>query len=175
MEMSFILLDIPSGVVTFASAILAAFVLVIVTLAGIGFRLLYSTHGQVSELKSGVTDLQAADLPGRVSALEPQVSLILDFIRNGQLSNLPGVHAPGNPMAQDRWDELAGKLHREEITEEEAREFLAALLERREQAILERDTATLVILSAGITFAKWRLGETEWQLREREKELREQG
>ena len=61
------------------------------------------------------------------------------------------------------------------ITEEEAREFLAALLERREQAILERDTATLVILSAGITFAKWRLGETEWQLREREKELREQG
>ena len=35
-------------------------------------------------------------------------------------------------------DELAGKLHREEITEEEAREFLAALLERREQAIREK-------------------------------------
>ena len=175
MEMSLIVLDIPSGVVTFASAILAALVLVIVTVASIGFRLLYAMHGQVSEMRSGVSELQTADLPGRVSALEPQVSLVLDFIRNGQLSNLPGVPAPGNPMSQHRWDELAGKLHREEISEEEAREFLAALLERREQAILEKDTATLVILGAGITFAKWRLGETEWQLREKERELREQG
>ena len=76
-------------------------------------------------------------------------------------------------MTQERWDELAGKLHREEITEEEAREFLAALLERREQAIQEKDTATLVILGAGITFTQWRLGETEWQLQQKEKELGE--
>ena len=77
-------------------------------------------------------------------------------------------------MKQERWDELAVKLHREKITEEEAREFLAALLERREQAIRERDTATLVILGAGITFTQWQLGETEWQLQQKGKELREQ-
>ena len=77
-------------------------------------------------------------------------------------------------MKQERWDELAGKLHREEITEDEAREFLAALLERREQAIREKDPATLSIVGAGIAFTQWRLGETEWQLQQKEKERREQ-
>ena len=77
-------------------------------------------------------------------------------------------------MKQERWDELAGKLHREEISEEEAREFLAALLEKREQAIREKDPATLVIVGAGITFTQWRLGETEWQLKQKEKERQEQ-
>lgn len=75
-------------------------------------------------------------------------------------------------MKQGRWDELAGKLHREEISEEEAREFLAALLEKREQAMREKDAATLLIVGAGIAFTQWQLGETEWQLKE--KELREQ-
>ena len=77
-------------------------------------------------------------------------------------------------MKQERWDELAGKLHREEISEEEAREFLAALLEKREQAIREKDPATLVIVGAGIAFTQWRLGETEWQLKQKEKERQEQ-
>ena len=173
MEYSFVFLTIPDGVVTLASAILAAIVLVILTLAGLGFRLLYSIQGRLSKSDSIVADLRAANLQERVSALEPQVSLVVDFIRNGQLASLPGVPAPGNPMAQERWDELAGKLHREEITENEAREFLSALLERREQAIREKDTATLVILGAGITFTRWQLGESEWQLQQKEKELRE--
>ena len=77
-------------------------------------------------------------------------------------------------MTQERWDELAGKLHREEITEEEASEFLAALLERRKQAIREKYKATPVILGAGITFAQWRLGETEWQLNQKERERQDQ-
>ena len=68
-------------------------------------------------------------------------------------------------MTQERWDELARKLDMEQLSEEETREFHAALLERREQAIQEKDTATLVIVGAGIAF-------TEWQLKE--KELREQ-
>ena len=166
MEAQMILLDIPQGTITIASAILVAFAGALLTLAIWAFRLLYSIQGRLTALESGVNGLQAADLPRRVSALEPQVSLILDFIKNGQITNLPGVSAPGNPMTQERWDELAGKLHREEISEEEAREFLAALLERREQAIREKDTATLVILGAGIAF-------TEWQLKEMER--REQG
>ena len=77
-------------------------------------------------------------------------------------------------MKQERWDELAKKLHKEEISEKEAREFLAALLEKREQAIRERDAATLSIVGAGIAFTQWQLGETEWQLQQKEKELREQ-
>ena len=174
METIMILLDIPQGAITTASAILVAFAGAILTLAIWVFRLLYSIQGRLSALESSVDGLQAADLQRRVSAVEPQLSLILDFIRNGQLSNLPGVPAPGNPMKQERWDELAGKLHREEITEEEAREFLAALLEKREQAIREKDAATLVIVGAGITFTQWCLGETEWQLKQKEKERQEQ-
>ena len=174
MDTLLILLDIPQGAITIASAILVAFVGAILTLAIWVFRLLYSIQGRLTALESSVNSLQAADLPSRVSALEPQVSLILDFIRNGQLSNLMGIPAPGNPMTQERWDELAGKLHREEITEEEAREFLAALLEKRDQAIKEKDAATLVIVGAGITFTQWRLGETEWQLKQKEKERQDQ-
>ena len=172
MEAQLILLDIPQGAITIASAILVAFAGAILPLGVWIFRLLYSIQGRLTALESSASGFQAADLPGRVSALEPQVSLIMDFIRNGQLLNLPGIPAPGNPMKQERWDELAVKLHREEISEEEAREFLAALLEKREQAIREKDAATLVIVGAGIAFTQWRLGETEWQLKE--KELREQ-
>ena len=65
-------------------------------------------------------------------------------------------------MKQERWDELALKLHKEQITEDEAKEFLVALLKREEQAMREKDTATLVIVGAGIAF-------TEWQLKEKER------
>ncbi len=78
-------------------------------------------------------------------------------------------------MTQERWDKLAGKLRREEITEEEAREFLAALLEERDQAIKEEDAATLVIVDAGITLTQWQLGESEWQLEHKEKERQGRG
>ena len=165
MDTSLVLLDIPQGVVTFASAVLAAFVLVIVTLASFGFRLLYSIQGKLAVVKTSMAILERQDIPRRVAALEPQVELIWPSFRHGQIPNLRGVPAPGNPMAQERWDELARKLDKEVLTEEEAREFHAALLERREQAIQEKDTATLVIVGAGIAF-------TEWQLKE--KELREQ-
>lgn len=169
-----ILLDIPQGAITIASAILVAFAGAILTLAIWVFRLLYSIQGRLSALESSVNGLQAADFQRRVSALEPQMAIFWQAFRNVQIPNLPGIPAPGNPMKQERWDELAEKLHREEISEEEAREFLAALLEKREQAIREKDPATLVIVGAGIAFTQWRLGETEWQLQQKEKELREQ-
>ena len=139
-DFTFVLLNIPERVVTFASAITAAIVLVILTLATLGFRVLYA-------------------IQGRLAALEPKVERIWDSFRNGQIPNLPGVPAPGNPMTQERWDELARKLDKEELCEEEAREFHTALLERREQAIREKDTATLVILGARIAFTEWQLKE----------------
>ena len=136
------ILDIPQGVVTFASAILAAVVVVILTIATLGFRILFS-------------------IQGRLAALEPKVELIWDSFRKGQIPNLPGVPAPGNPMSQERWDELARKLDLEEISADEAKEFHAALLEKREQAIREKDTATLVIVGAGIAFTEWQIKELD--------------
>ena len=68
-------------------------------------------------------------------------------------------------MEQERWDELVHKLHRDEISDAEAEEFLAALLKRQEQAREEKDLAALAILGPGILLTKWKL---------KEKELREQ-
>ena len=142
MEFSFVLSGIPEGVVTISAAILAAIVLVILTISTLGFRLIYG-------------------IQGRLAGLESKVDLIWDSFRKGQIPNLPGVPAPGNPMTQERWDELARKLDDEQLSKEEAEEFHAALLERREQAIREKDTATLVILGAGIAFTEWQLKEMD--------------
>ena len=79
--------------------------------------------------------------------------------------NLRAMGAPENPMKQERWNELAEKLHKEELSDDEAEEFLAALLKREEQAREERDLAALAILGSGIILTKWKL---------KEKELREQ-
>ena len=43
-----ILLDIPQGIVNFASAVLAAIVLVVLTLATLGFRFLFSLQGRLT-------------------------------------------------------------------------------------------------------------------------------
>ena len=68
-------------------------------------------------------------------------------------------------MKQERWNELTYKLHKDELSDEEAEEFLAALLRREEQAREEKDVAALAILGPGILLTKWQL---------KEKELREQ-
>ena len=68
-------------------------------------------------------------------------------------------------MEQERWNELTYKLHKDELSDDEAEEFLAALLKREEQAKEEKDLAALVILGPGIILTKWQL---------KEKELREQ-
>ena len=68
-------------------------------------------------------------------------------------------------MEQKRWNELAYKLHKDELSDDEAEEFLAALLKREEQAREEKDVAALAILGPGIILTKWQL---------KQKELREQ-
>ena len=68
-------------------------------------------------------------------------------------------------MEQERWNELTYKLHKDKLSDEEAEEFLAALLKREEQAREEKDTAALAILGPGILLTRWQLKEKE--LRER--------
>ena len=69
MDVSLMLPDIPQGIVTFASAVLAALALVILTLSSCGFRLLHSIQGRLSELKTGLELLQKQDISSRVAAL----------------------------------------------------------------------------------------------------------
>ena len=68
-------------------------------------------------------------------------------------------------MKQERWDELTFKLHKDELSDEEAEEFLSALLKREEQAREEKDIAALAIRGPGIILTRWQI---------KEKELREQ-
>jgi hypothetical protein len=51
------------------------------------------------------------------------------------------------------------------LSDEEAEEFLSALLKREEQAREEKDIAALAILGPGIILTRWQI---------KEKELREQ-
>ena len=142
-----ILLDIPQGIVNFASAVLAAIVLIVLTLATLGFRFLFS-------------------LQGRLTAQETRMEILWEEDKLEGIPNLRrGAGPPGNPMLQERWEELLTKLEQDEIRDEEAQELLAALLKRREQAKEEDDVVTNMLLGPGIVLTKWKL---------KEKELREQ-
>ncbi len=156
MDISLILLDIPQGVITFAAAILAALVTVLV--AGFGFML--SVHGRVKAVETLVTPNDAERMKTTNARMEILWDWYIQWTRN-----LRAMGAPENPMKQERWNELADKLHQQEISDDEAEEFLAALLKREEQAREEKDLAALAILGPGILLTKWQL---------KEKELREQ-
>ena len=151
-----ILLDIPQAAVTIGSAILVAVAGAFLTLAVWIFRLLYSMQGRL-------TTLETID-PNRVRDTNARMVIVWEWYVQWA-RNLRAMEAPENPMKQERWDELAEKLHNEELSDEEAQEFLAALLRREEQALEEKDLAALAILGPGIILTKWQL---------KEKELREQ-
>ena len=68
-------------------------------------------------------------------------------------------------MKQERWNELTNKLVQETLSDDEAQEFLAALLKREEQARNEKDLGTLAVLGHGIVLTKYRLREKEPQVR----------
>lgn len=160
MEITLILLDIPPGVVTFASAILAALVLVIVTFGVWVLRMLFSIRDRLTALETRLAPLE----PEKVMETNARMAILWEhhLIR---AANLVAVRPPENPMKQERWDELTNKLVGQKLSDDEAEEFLAALLKREEQARQEKDVSTLAILGHGIVLTKWQL---------KEKELREQ-
>ena len=157
-----ILLNIPQGVVTFGSAVMAALVMFIG--ASVGFAL--SIHGRVKALESDVQHSRSHtdQLPEMIA----KTQILWDWYKQWATS-LRIMGAPENPMKQERWNELADKLSSDEISEDEAKEFLSALLKREEQAREEKDLAALVILGSGIILAKWKLKEKE--LKEQSKEM----
>ena len=160
MEITLILLDIPPGVVAFASAVLAALVLVIVTLGVWVLRLLFSIQGRLTALETKLAPLE----PEKVMETNARMAILWELFR-ASVPNLGTLESPRNPMKQERWDELTFKLHKDELSDSEAEEFLAALLKREEQAREEKDVPALAILGPGIILTKWQL---------KEKELREQ-
>ena len=162
-----ILLNIPQGVVTFASAVLAAIATFVI--AAIGFAL--SLHGRVKVLENDVQ--RSKPHTDEIPMLAARTEILWDRYRR-EAPNLTTVGSPENPMKQERWNELAEKLSQDEISYDEAEEFLAALLKREEQARREKDWGTMYILGSGIVLSKWKLKEKELQEQSKEKELREQ-
>ena len=159
-DLFWVLLDIPQGAITIGSAILVVLVGALLTLAIWIFRLLYSIQGRVTVLETRMVDIDTERVMGTNARMEIIWDWYIQWARN-----LRAMEAPENPMKQERWNELADKLHSEELSDEEAQEFLAALQSREEQARNEKDLAALAILGPGIIL-------TRWQLKERE--LREQ-
>ena len=157
-----ILLDIPPGAVTFASAIFAALVLVIVTFGVWILRLLFSIQGRLTALETKMAPLD----PDRVLETNARMEILWEQYRIEMMPRLrQRVSPPENPMLKERWDELIAKLEKDKLPDDEAEELLAALLKRREQAENEDDVETIMLLGHGIVLTKWQL---------KEKELREQ-
>ena len=155
-----ILLDIPQGAITIASAILVVVGGALVTFAVFLIRELFS----VKERLKGVETLVTPNDAERMKTTNARMEIVWDWYIQWA-RNLRAMCAPENPMKQERWNELADKLHKEELSDDEAEEFLAALLKREEQAREEKDLAALAVLGPGIILTKWQL---------KEKELREQ-
>ena len=160
MEIQLILLDIPQGAITIASAILVVVGGALVTFAVFFIRELFSVKERLKGVETQVTPSDAE----RMKTANIRVEILWDLYRAGTL-NLETLESPRNPMEQERWNELTYKLHKDELSDDEAEEFLAALLKREEQAREEKDTAALAILGPGILLTRWQL---------KEKELREQ-
>ena len=155
-----LLLNIPQGVVTFASAVLAAIATFVI--AAIGFAL--SLHGRVKVLENDVQ--RSRPHTEAIPLVIARMEILWEEYKLEGIPNLRrGADPPGNPMLQERWDELLTKLELDEISDNEAEELLAALLKRREQAKEEDDVVTNMLLGPGIVLTKWQL---------KEKELREQ-
>jgi hypothetical protein len=159
-DFALVLLDIPQGAITVASAILVVFVGALLTLTIWIFRLLYSIQGRLTSLETKLGPYDERWL----STTDARTEILWGWYRE-RAPYLQTMNPPENPMKQERWNELANKLHKDELTDEEAEELLSALLKREEQALQEKDTAALAILGPGIILTKWQL---------KERELREQ-
>lgn len=157
-----ILLDIPQGAITIAAAILVAFTGAILTLAVWVFRLLYSIQGRLTTLENRLEPLE----PDQVMTTNARMEILWEQYRIELMPRLrQRVTPPENPMLKDRWEELLTKLEKDKLPDDEAEELLAALLKRRDQALVEDDIETITLLGHGIVLTKWQL---------KEKELREQ-
>jgi hypothetical protein len=162
MEFTIIILDIPQGAVTIASAIIVVFAGSLVTLAAFVFRMLFSIRERLKGLETTLEPFDAQQL----ATTNARMEILWEQYRFESMPRLRRrVRPPENPMLQERWDELITKLEKNQLPDEEAEELLAAFLKRREQASEEDDMETIMLLGHGIVLTKWQL---------KEKELREQ-
>ena len=169
-----ILLSIPQGMVTFGAAILSALILALVSLTFGLVRFALSVQGRLTALETRMDMISRYIDEGRIS----EVYTRTDILWAHHMRETPGLiilRPPENPMKQERWNELTNKLAQEEISYEEAEEFLAALLKRREQAIKEKDAFALVLVGHGIVLAQWRIKQEELrEMRDKKQEMRDQ-
>ena len=123
-----ILLDIPQGVVTLASAVFAASIAVVGSLgaAAVGMALSFQR---------------------RITAVEVELGELRNSQREARFIFSQNIDPPGNPMKQERWDELLKKLELGLLLDEETQELKGALKQRRRQAREENDKTTMVIMS----------------------------
>ena len=139
-----------------------AFAGAILTLSIWAFRLLYSIQGRLTALE---TKLGPID-PESVGTTNARMEILWEQYRVEFMPRLrQRVSPPENPMLKERWDELLRKLENNRLPDDEAKELLAALVKRRDQAVEEDDVETITLLGHGIVLTKWQL---------KEKELREQ-
>lgn len=158
-----ILLNLPQGMVTFGAAVLSALIVALVSLTIGLFRVAISVHSRLTGLETRVEIISSYADERRINEMSARTDILWERHKSG-VPNLIVLRPPENPMKQERWNELTYKLAEEKISDDEAEEFLAALLKREEQAKEEKDLGALAVLEHGIILTKYQL---------RVKELRE--
>ena len=85
----------------------------------------------------------------RITALETKVDLFWNAARMMVADTLQG-RGPNNPINEDRWAYLLNKFRSNELTNTEADELHAAFLAREQQARIDKDMTTLLIVGLGL-------------------------
>ena len=155
-----ILLNIPQDVVTFGAAILSALILAIASLTVGLFRVAISVHSRLTGVETRVEIIRGYADERRIYDVYSRTDILWEHHKSGA-PNLIILRSPENPMKQERWNELTNKLVQETLSDDEAQEFLAALLKREEQAKNEKDLGALAVLEHGIVLTQYRLREKE--------------
>lgn len=121
-----IALDIPQGVVTFGSSVLAA--IAVFGVAAFGFAL--SIHG-------------------RVRRLETQMEPLWSAVVEGSFQPIRNLSRPSNPMSPERWTFLLDKFESKRLTTDEAKELKKAFILKQEEVKKDNNTEAFHALKIG--------------------------
>lgn len=86
----------------------------------------------------------------RLTKLETKVEPLYNGLTQLGVNTLMGVKAPGNPITQERYEYLLGKMGANSLSQNESLELNAALLELRKEAKDSNDLAKLLAVGLGL-------------------------
>ncbi|MBT97835.1 MAG: hypothetical protein CL902_04320 [Dehalococcoidia bacterium] len=108
----------------------------------------FKTGHRLTTVESALNPLPEA--MDRLSRIETKVEEAVNGLKERISDLLVLVGAPGNPMSQERWEELLGQLRANTISEQDAVLLNEAMLERQEEAKNKNEGWALLAIAVGL-------------------------